>query len=982
MSEDEQVEIDLTEKFPELQPINSVPSLWNVFGFGMDLYGSRDFDEETNSFVKTHYITALWIPILALREYRVIGTDQGVVLLGRQPISTLARLRNYAIVSCLLVVIGTRLWSSYTNSPDYVASQKLASADRLVESGKLTEAARLYREVAQGSTSHTAAARDKFASLLKGLESETAPAQAAEIIRIAVEMHEQNETSVDGAAVLELGTELADKLEPSDPRGALSVLDSIASLDPEPDKLTAKRQQLLETIVQQEPDDPETASQLALIYEAQGEMEKCEKLLTPHRERLAALDGARILGQIFSQRGEHDNAVALLQPYTETRLEKLHTAEKALEEAIADAQQRIVAEIQNSEAPQAFYESIQNVSDDERDAMVWEYMRAKMRDDPLIKQRQQALLQEAPVVPVALDLGIALLQRAQGLADPDARRAQLEKAEQIFRAVRGMAGESDEYRLALGQVYYWLGKHEEGRELFDALLESNDRKFELLMAVSNSLRNVGAASESRELSEEAYNKAVDDEKKYEAASLRAFTQLDLDDGIVWLRRANQTDPQIRAGLSSAMASQAIRDGNDDLAVEHLKNTINIYAAQTENEAVLNNAAVAYFSLFQLTGDPEALDNGTAKVEKALAIDPSDSILLGNAASAILHGGFRDVIDNEIDLKLLKTPGRISLIPYLYEEQAGRQTYQERIKTNPRIRKALNYLERVLVLAPKRANAYQEIVSIREFTRDVDVLRDLLKRIEQANPDLTDAVRAMQDYYEGKDDDTSRQSVDSAIARSEKILSAASDRKDATFAVAATSLVTQMISGSPLGREVDTSRIVELAEQAHAAAPSGPTHATLVGALCFRAGQTLAEKEPAYAEMLAKAKRSLGHGYLLALALAQESPLREAVLANTDVQRATTLLAEAIERSPDRYGPWEWAMLRTTQPQAADKLAKIVKGNELLQVMLQINLRLSPAGAPPALQASWAAQIAGNDEEAQQIIRQCAKRGVPLPLDVD
>lgn len=982
MSEGEQIEIDLAEKFPDLQPTSSVPSLWDVLGFGMGLYGTRDFDEETYSFVKTHCITALWIPVFALRAYRMAVTEQGVLVLGRQPISTFARLSNYLVVSCVLFAVGIRVWSSYTNSPDYIASRRLAEADRFLESGELAKAARLYREVAVGSTGHTAAARDKFNVLLQGPVREAAPTQAAEVLQIALEMHEQAEGSVDPAGVLEVGTELVDRFEKPDPRGALAVLEVIAPLALDTDELIVKRQGLLEAIVRREPDDPEAASQLALIYEAQGEMDKSEKLLTPYGDRLGIHEGARILGRIFSERGEHDKAVAMLLPYAEGRLKRLHDAEKALEDAITNVQQRILEEIENGEAPQSFYERGRKLDEDGQSAMVWEYVQAKTRDDPLIKQRHQALLQEAPVVPVALDLGISLLQRAQRLAEPDARRAQLEKAEQVFLAVRGMAGETNEYRLSLGQVYYWLGKHKEGRELFDQLLESNDRKFELLMAVSNSLRDVGASSESRTLSEEAYHKTADKEKQHQAASLRAITHLDLDDRIAWLRRANQSNPHVKAQLSSSMASQAMRDGNDDLAVEYFRKTIDIYAAQPENEATLNNAALAYFSLFQLTGDPTALENGTAKVEKALAINPSNSILLGNAASAVLEGGLRDIIGDAIDLKLLKSGGSISLLSYLYEEQSGRQAYAERIKKDPRVEKAVNYLERVLVLAPKRVDAYATIASIHEYTRDVKALRDLLRRIEQSDPDLSDQIRTMQEYYAGKDDETKRQAVDSGIARSEEILSAANAKGGATFAIAATSLVTQMISGSALGREVDASRIVELAEQAYAAAPSVPTHSTLAAALCFRAGRTLAEQEPAYAEMLSKAERSLGHSYLLAVSLSGEGRLREAVLANPDVQRVTALLVESMEKFPDHYGPWDWAMLRAAQPEAAGKLAEIIKANQVVQVTQQISLRLSPASGPAAFHSSWASQIAGNDAAALEVLRHCADRGVPLPFDFD
>ena len=83
-------------------------------------------------------------------------------------------------------------------------------------------------------------------------------------------------------------------------------------------------------------------------------------------------------------------------------------------------------------------------------------------------------------MPVALDLGIVLLQRGQRLNDPAARRAELEKAEKTFLAIQGVAGESDTFRLSMGQVYYWLGRHDDGTKMFDDLLKANNRDGETL----------------------------------------------------------------------------------------------------------------------------------------------------------------------------------------------------------------------------------------------------------------------------------------------------------------------------------------------------------------------------------------------------------------------------------------------------------------------------------------------------------------------
>ena len=68
------------------------------------------------------------------------------------------------------------------------------------------------------------------------------------------------------------------------------------------------------------------------------------------------------------------------------------------------------------------------------------------------------------MVPVALELGIVMLERAQSQSDPAAKKAQLEATEKVFLAIGGVAGKSDEYRLSLGQVDYWLASRREGKQ--------------------------------------------------------------------------------------------------------------------------------------------------------------------------------------------------------------------------------------------------------------------------------------------------------------------------------------------------------------------------------------------------------------------------------------------------------------------------------------------------------------------------------------
>jgi hypothetical protein len=65
--------IDLSERFPDLRPIRSVPSLFTVNGIGLTIYGARDRDAETDSYVKTHCFCFVFLPVFSLGAYRVIA---------------------------------------------------------------------------------------------------------------------------------------------------------------------------------------------------------------------------------------------------------------------------------------------------------------------------------------------------------------------------------------------------------------------------------------------------------------------------------------------------------------------------------------------------------------------------------------------------------------------------------------------------------------------------------------------------------------------------------------------------------------------------------------------------------------------------------------------------------------------------------------------------------------------------------------------
>src|SRR5262245_4579357 len=155
-------DFNLSERFPELRPITRVPSLSTVNGIGTALHGSRDHDEETGTYVKTHWFTFLFVPVVPLGAYRVADAPGGGwYFLGRVPLARGLRLWNLVLVLGMLVGGGAWAWHAYTSTADYKAGRQLARADELAREGEAGAAAAIYQEVLRGPTRHSGSAREK-----------------------------------------------------------------------------------------------------------------------------------------------------------------------------------------------------------------------------------------------------------------------------------------------------------------------------------------------------------------------------------------------------------------------------------------------------------------------------------------------------------------------------------------------------------------------------------------------------------------------------------------------------------------------------------------------------------------------------------------------------------------------------------------------------------------------------------------------------
>ena len=92
MSQESHESIDIKDIFPEIKEIKSPPAMGTLNGFGFSCYGRRDYHPETNTYVITHVICALFIPIISLGAYRVQDCETGGwYFIGKEPLSSFAK---------------------------------------------------------------------------------------------------------------------------------------------------------------------------------------------------------------------------------------------------------------------------------------------------------------------------------------------------------------------------------------------------------------------------------------------------------------------------------------------------------------------------------------------------------------------------------------------------------------------------------------------------------------------------------------------------------------------------------------------------------------------------------------------------------------------------------------------------------------------------------------------------------------------------
>ena len=964
---------DIFERFPDMQPISSPPGLFGIYGIGTSIAGKRDVDEETDTYVKTHCLTLLFIPLIAIGAYRVADAQTGGwYFIGKVPLSKFAKLWNVAFLVAILAVAGGVGWYQYTNTPSYLAAAKLADADALAAEGKAGQAAKLYLEVARSPFPSTAKLR--FNGLFTTPPADGA--EAADLYRVAMSLHrEQNSLIPD---LFTRGMAYVNERLATDPKAALGVLEIIAPLATKPDEILSLRIQLLEKLQSADPSDLDVASKLAVVYEAKGKLDLCEKLLVPLEAKIGTRDAAATLGRIYSRKGDYDKAVGLLQPYVDAKLPALRAADQRIKAAYAAVNTRLTADFNNNQVPGFDYNAYRAASKEVQSAMVDAVFSKMVKEDAGIRDAMYDSADTGGVVSATLDLGIARLQRSQKFADPEARKKELEEAEKTLLSIRTFAGQDDDYKLSLGQVYYWLGKSVEGKKEFDELLAVRNRSPEILLTVGMMLREVGVVSEARKMIEEAYNTSPELEKKFRAARSRSVMALDNEDQILWLSKSDPNDMETQASLAYARAVKATFEGRDGEAVAQYQLSISIYERMPVTTSSLNNSALSHLDVARLTADKAEFAKGVDKLERAIALRPTDSILIHNTANTVLDGAIRDVVGTAIDFKVLKRGGSWDVFAYLHNDRAGKQKSIDAIRQHPGFVKSKSYDEKLLILSPKSKGGYANLQSIYNFTRDTAGMKALAEKLERVDLDLVQEMQSYRDAISGKNDVKTQEDFNKGAARVRETLEAARAIKGPTYAIAVNAYILVKMGAYAHGQTVDTDELVKLADEAYALAPSEGAAGTQYLALGLRAHIALIKESPEYAALAKKYHRTLST-YVMNIVLAEGGLLAAKVSANPDVKRYREMIVASANAYPNEMSAGTWAVLKDSHPDLAAKAAERVKSDPLELASHTIARKLTPLSATEAFQAAWRLRIAGKDVEARALLENLNADGIPVPV---
>ena len=611
----------------------------------------------------------------------------------------MSTLRNLVVVGGIAALAAGYSGYQYLQSDAYAYGQMLKQAESARDTGDLVGALTIYKEVYSASESHRADAGAAIRTMLSiGTLGDLSAPELAETLDILSDFDVMPLGNPDPIYSLVRQRITAADVSVNDVADNIAVhklVHALEDLDPEGDDLSDMHQQVVEAIYASDPTNLDAAVDMAVAPFESGDAEAVKAILEPIRSTLVDSEGARMLGQIYLSEGRTSDAYPLLSNYTKVRLAIFKEAETKIITLQDEIWEREIEALSRGEGPQSFYDEYNSLSPEEQQVFVDNYVVQKLENDAWYNAALEEYRSTAAIVPVALDFGVLQLRNAESMTDEAARNAELNAAEETFLSIQNVAGDSDDYKLYLGQVYFWLGRQNEGQALFDDLLRANQRSPMALLSVGGTLRTLGKVQLAEELCEEAYNSSDDNALKSDAAYLLSLLSTTTEDRVLWLERSDTTLPYVQISLKEAQGHLAAQKGQTQEAITLYRGAIDLSDALPASPSTYNNTALIHFGLHNLTGEKSDYAQGADLMSKAVELSPDDGIVLSNAATALITKSLYDTIESRVDFKTLRQTPTIHTFGYFYENEDEKSVLRDKLAANPDLQKAIDYYERAI-----------------------------------------------------------------------------------------------------------------------------------------------------------------------------------------------------------------------------------------------------------------------------------------------
>ena len=495
------------------------------------------------------------------------------------------------------------------------------------------------------------------------------------------------------------------------------------------------------------PLDQELAVALAATRRRLGDAPGCLARLAPLGPpgHLTA-DAQQLLGACSADTSELERAAGVLQALLDERLPAFVGARREYFTAADALERRLGEQADRGGLPADVRKAIDAAPRDKQAEVYEKWVAATLARDPQLAELRAGYLRHGAVVPASLTLGSVELRRAAD-AKGDERQTRLESAERAFLAVHEEAEGGASFHLGLGQVYYRLGKVQEGAKELQRVLDREDP--DLTLAVANAYRELGLEKRAREIAEALYASASSIEVKQQAASTRSLLSLDLDDEEEWLGRCDQRSPYVRTRLLETRAYRLLRDGRNAEADRSFAQAVEIYDRRAAHEAsAANNAAVALRGRHSATGDLTHLRAAVDRLEASVRLAPDDAVLLGNLAGTLEELSYLAVLERWArGRELLASGSEAESLLSSMTTGPLRDQVLEALRREASFRRQLDVTRQEQILAPQKSDPYLRLLGWLRWSRDIAGLEALTRLADQASaldagdPELVEAWRS-------------------------------------------------------------------------------------------------------------------------------------------------------------------------------------------------------------------------------------------------